>query len=251
MAVALGLVVGGLVGWYMHPETKIENDNEIVTIDGQKITLGAEDSVTFTTTKTKNIGASVSTFNGSGMATSAKMDAIAYGGVIGQSLMNFKTSPAEISVGGAKGTLASSAYKASLSVNNGPLLILVAGILCVVSGIVCWVKQWGGRLGIYLTIAGGALITIGLTFASFPWIGLLLIPLAIAAVIYLWWRAKTGAEKETTLKTIVGAVDTLEGNVKKTVTNAISTKAKESGTGANGVKPVVSKIVSEVKKEFA
>ena len=132
LAVALALGVGMFIGYAVHPEVQeIAPDSSFVTIKGQRIKLGPDDDLEYSMTHTKDIEASTRTFEGSGASSSAKMDAIGYNGVVGKSLMSLKTSPAEISVGGAKGTLASTAYSASMSVNNGPLLILIVGCLMV------------------------------------------------------------------------------------------------------------------------
>jgi len=246
---ALSVVLAFGIGFYVRPEVKAPGMATVITAKGQKITLGPNDSLRYKIKYKKDIGPTTNNFNGLATAKGPQLDAIAYGGILGKSLMSFQTQPAEVSMGGSMGTVPAMAYKASLSVNNGPLLILVVGCLCLIGGIVCWIKRWGGKLGIALVIGGAALIVIALTFASFPWVGLLLIPIGIGAVVYLWWRAKKGEDKSTALKTIVGAVDNLDEEEKQKVTSKISEEAKISGKGANGVKPVVSKVVAEVKKE--
>ena len=101
-----------------------------------------------------------------------------------------------------------------------------------------------------MTIGGGILIVFGLTFSSYPWIGLLLIPLGIGGVVYFWYRSKQGHDKEITLKTIVGGIENLMPSDKKIVTDSVAETAKASGSGNDGVKPVVSKVVTGIKKEI-
>jgi len=250
LAVALGMFVGGIVGYSIKPDTAIvETDISYLDIEGQKVPVGPNDSVEYIIEEFDKTDAGENNYEGSASATGGSFSFLGYnGGIMGKSLMSQSSGPAEISVGGAMGTLPATAYSMALSVNNGPLVILVFGCICVIAGIVCWV-YWNKKLGIWVTVAGGALIVVGLTFSSFPWIGLLLIPLVIAAVIYFWYRAKKGDDVGTTLKTIVKAVEGLDEEDKETVTIAVSEEAKASGQGTNGVKPVVSKVVAEVKKE--
>lgn len=246
---ALSVVLAFGLGYTVHPDTKIVENTAVVTVKGQRITLGPEDSLEYTIEHSKDIGPTTHTYTGSASASSAQMDAIGYNGIVGKSLMTFKTTPAEISIGGARGTLASVAYSASLMTNNGPLLIIIFGSLCVVGGIVCAI-YFNKKLGIYVGIAGAVLIVIGLTFASFPWIGLLLMPLGIGGVIYFWLRAKKGKDKDITLTSIIGGIEKLSDEDKFSVTDAISAEAKATGKGEDGNKPLVKKVVTEVKKDI-
>ena len=246
---ALSVALGIAFGWAIHPDVKVVNkDASILNVEGNQITLGENDEFEYIIEGDQDIGPTINKYEGDAFAQSVKFSNISYGG-LGKSLMHLNTSPAEINVGGAKGTLGAFAYKASLTVNNGPVLIIIIGCLCIIGGIVVWI-YWNKKLGMWTAIAGVVLLVIGLTFASYPWIGLLLIPLGIGAVVYYWYNAKKGNEKDTTLKAIVGGIETLPEKKKAEVTGAISTEAKANGTGSSGTKPVVSKVVSDVKRDI-
>ncbi len=248
LAVVLSLVVGGLLGYNWSPEVQYK-DVSTVMIDGSAVTLGPDDSFEYRVESDEDIGPTKNIYTGSGAAKGSKYSFWGYNGIMGKSLMNLQTGPAELHIGGSSGSMASLAYSASMSVNNGPLLVLGMGCVCVIAGIVCWI-YWNKRMGIYITIAGGVLIVVGLTFASFPWIGLLIIPVGIGGVIYFWYQAKQGRDKDVSLQAIVGGVESLADNVKNKVLAAVSEKAKTSANGSGGVKPVVKKVVDKVKKEI-
>jgi len=249
LAVVLALFVGGIIGYNIKEPTKIvETNTSYLDIEGQKVPVNPGDSIEYIIDQQNIKEAGEDNYKGTATAKGAKFSAISFDtGILGKSLMTHNSGPAEISVGGASGTLASSAYSMALSVNNGPLVILIFGCIAVIAGIVCWV-YWNKRLGIWVVVAGGALIVVGLTFSSFPWIGLLLIPIGLAAVIYFWYKAKVGNDKDITLKAIVGGIEGLPKEKKVIVTDAVAKEAKANGEGANGVKPTVSKVVNEVKK---
>ena len=154
---------------------------------------------------------------------------------------SFQMTAPELHMNGMGGTAGEVAYAAKGLAAKGHMVIIFAGVLCVVGGVVCMV-YWNKKLGIYIAIAGGGLILVGVMLERFPWVALALPVIGVGIVVYFWLRARSGVRQAVTLKTIVAAVESAPETPAKVVKAAIKAKAN----GSSVVKAEVAKIKKEL-----
>jgi len=249
LAVAFAFVVGGLFGYYSAPPGG--SGPSYVKIGNESFPVYPGDEVDVTWDENENLGPTINHYEGSGNAKGAQFDNVGGGGGLSGWTENFQYNAGEIRLSSGSEILGGTVSRnAKMMASSGHMVIIFVGIICVIAGVVCMV-YWDKKLGIYIAIAGGALITIGYLFGAYPWIAILIPIAGIGAVIYFWYRTKKGSDKDLTLKTIVKGIETAPAAIAETIKENISTTAKNEGNGPDGVKTVVRNVVNEVKKVIA
>lgn len=118
----------------------------------------------------------------------------------------FHTEAPAINLDGTSSLGGSAAYTAKGLAAKGHMVIIFAGVLCVIGGVVCAVK-WDRKMGTWIAIAGGILIVVGVAFERYPALAIILPVVGIGVVVYFWWRARQGSRKQLTLDTIIKGVN--------------------------------------------
>jgi len=137
---------------------------------------------------------------------------------------NFQVSAPEIRLDGVSSTAGEAIYAAKGLAAKGHMVIIFAGVLCFVGGVVCAI-YWSKKTGIYIAAAGVALILIGVLLERYPWVALLLPAVAAGVVVWWWWRTRDAARKDQTLQTVVAGVEAAPQEAAAAVKAAIASVA--------------------------
>lgn len=192
-----------------HVEAPVPASNEqdgkqlnTLDVDGHKITAepGAKINVKITKNHTRDGQAK-------GTAIETNSDTIA---------QNLKTEAPNINLGADN--IASNAggtdYSGKLitSIKQGPGILFGLGAICVLLGIVSMaVPIFPTKLGLYLAIGGGVLLTCGFMFETYPFVVLgLVVATVVGGILYFILQGKSFADLQKAAKNIVGGIKQLD-----------------------------------------
>lgn len=132
-------------------------------------------------------------------------------------------------------------YAAVGLASSGPSMIILAGILLTIGGVVA--SRWIGATGWYVAGGGVALIAIGLAFATYPWLAIVVPIVGIGLTVYLIFRARknaaTVAAKDTALQAVVTGVDSLKTTAAEAYQSVKNTVEAAAGPDAETVRTEV------------
>lgn len=117
----------------------------------------------------------------------------------------FHSDAPDLDLNGTTSFGGSAAYAAKGLAAKGHMVIIFAGVLCVIGGVVCAVK-WDRKMGTWIAIAGAALIVIGVAFERYPALAIILPAVGVGVVAYFWWRARQGQRSRLTLDAVIRGV---------------------------------------------
>lgn len=154
----------------------------------------------------------------------------------------FQTAAPNIDINGASSLGGTAAHAAKGLAAKGHMIIIFAGVLCVIGGVVCAVK-WDRRMGTWIAAAGGALIVVGVAFERYPILALLLPLIGIGIIVYFWYRTRKGTHQQLALNSIVTGVNNSPGEVASSVKENIAAAANTTGA-----KDIVKAEITAIKK---
>lgn len=203
IAAVLFVVLGGLLSQVCFPrEVQVAGEpaNTLI-IDGQYIPLGEGVEVELDITEYETSGGMAQTYAASADAVSPAL--AAWNNNSWTNKFSF-TAPT-LTLNGATASGAGVAYKASVSMNSGHIVIIGVGALLFVAGVVSFL-WWSKRNGIVLMLGGVVLAAVGYMFNTYPILTFIVPAIAIAGLVYYWFQQRKAAGKDTALQYIVAGV---------------------------------------------
>jgi len=112
---------------------------------------------------------------------------------------------------------------------RGPMLLIGAGILCILAGGAVFLFIGGAKqVGLGVIGLGAVFVVSGLAFEAYPWAALVLIGLAAAgAAVWFIYSTRSGERLRQTLQFVAAGIEQTPENqaVKENISNAAATRS--------------------------
>jgi hypothetical protein len=147
----------------------------------------------------------------------------------------------DLTEGQEKGSGGDIEAKIKNTANSGTTIIIIAGLLFIVAGVLAGIFAKNLKLAVILGVIGALICGSGLLVQTYPWILLVgAIGILAALVGFVYWAWKTG-RLELTLKQIIGGVESADPAAAEVVKASIAEQASDKKEQAI-VKDEVTKI---------
>jgi len=131
-----------------------------------------------------------------------------------------------------------------LKKNSGPIILYAMGGIAMIAGVIVAVFIKRIVLGLSISAAGIAVISVATLFTNYPWVVLILFFVAIAIGIYFIFSANKTKRISDTLNTVVAGIESASEEEAIKIKKSIKKESIKMAT-----KDVVKEEVSQIKKK--